>query len=222
MSTPFRVHLAFPLGAILIAAAACSDAVPVDRSVSYAGLDAPLGSELRPPIVIGILADTTGPGSTAGRPFADALRARFESASPLRERLVRVVVFDDRGDEAGVRGASSRLESDPGVLVAIVAPGSSRAETAADLAYRTNGVCAGCERSAATRVGSYALVGPGDGAEAAAAWILSALTRTEKFETSALTTTLRSTAPPAGFALVEGSAAARNPYVFPPRKDARK
>ncbi|MCY2960376.1 MAG: hypothetical protein NTY35_09440 [Planctomycetota bacterium] len=224
MSTQFPVQLAFRIvaGACLLAPG-CSDAVPVDARVSYAGLEASLASELRPPIVIGILADTTGAEGAAGRAFSDVLRARLEASSPLRERLVQVVVFDDRGDEAGVRGAALRLESDPGVLVAIVAPGRGRAAAAAELAYRTNVVCAGCDRSAVTREGSHALVGEGSAAEATAAWILAALHRTEQFETGALTAALRSTDPPPGYARFEGSAPPRDPTVFRrPKKDPRK
>ncbi len=215
MSTPFPVRLALRglLGASFLAAA-CSPGAPVDPDVSYSGLDAPLDADFRPPIVIGVLADTTGPEGAAGRAFVDVLRARFEGASPLRERLVQVVVFDDRGESTGVRGAASRLESDPGVLLTIVTPGLDRAAIAAEVAYRTNVVCAGCDRSAATREGSYALVGDRNPADAAAEWILAALKRTEKFEAGALAAALRSTAPPTGHTSVEGSAAPVDPSVF--------
>lgn len=219
MSTPFRVHVAFCAGLLSVA---CSGGAPDAVRASYAGLDAPLGSELRPPIVVGILADTTGPDGAAGRAFCDVLRARLEAASPLRERLVQVHVFDDRGAAEGVRGAASRLESDPGVLVAIVRPGLSRARTAAELAYRTNVVCAGCAGDEVPREGSFALAGPGDAAEATAAWIVAALGHVTSFDAAGVRAALRGVDPPRPYARAEGSAPPRDPSVFRPPSQPEK
>lgn len=213
MSTSIPVHLA--LGAALLGSA-CSQTVDPDPSVSYSGLDAPLGSELRPPIVIGILADASGPGGAGGRAFSDAMRARLGEASPLRERLVRVVVFDDRGTLEGVQGAASRLEHDPGVLLAIVQPGLGRTAIAAQVAYHTPIVCVGCEASEATREGSFALGVRGDRepAEVGAEWVLAALRATPDWVSCPLASTLRSTPAPAGTEVREGALPGRDPYIF--------
>jgi len=213
MSTPIRVRLASCAGLLV---AACSGGVPVDSRVSYAGLDTPLEALDPPPIVVGIVADTTGPGAAQGRAFADGLKAALESASPLREREVRVHVLDDRSRPEGAAQAAARMETDLGVRLAIVQPGADRAARVAEVAGRTPVVCVGCDAPAATREGSFVLVvrAEGEAVRAGAEWVLAALRATPDWHSRQLATTLRATAAPAGAEAREGAEPARDPYLF--------
>lgn len=237
MSTPNRVHVAsrarfeagvtdigacasIPAAVILLAAmtvGSCSR--PVD--VSYTGLDRPLDFDEPPPVHVGIVADTTGPGSDAGRAFADALREALEAHDSRNgEPPILVDTFDDRGTEVGVRASAARLERDPGAHVAVVQAGRGRAAAAAELAPRTVVICAGCEPSDAVREGVFVLAGA-DGsaaATAAASWIRSAMSGQHVWTSRVLAEQLRRTDAPNGFTRVEGSEPAQGEDVFRQRR----
>jgi len=222
MSTPFPVHLA--LAAALVAGG-CSNEVGPDPRVSYAGLDAPLDAEMHPPITLGIVADTTGPGRAVGRAFAEVLRARLEAEPPLRDRRVRVAIFDDRGTPEGVRGAAARLEHDPAVLLAIVQPGSARLATTAQIASRTPLVCAGCGDEESSREGAFNLDARGDRdpVAATAEWVLAAMRATPSWLSGPLASTLRATPAPSGAMVREGELPGSEPNLFrvPPAAGSR-
>lgn len=213
MSTPIRVRLASCAGLL---AAACSGGVPVDSSVSYAGLDAPLEALDPPPLVVGIVADTTGPGAVEGRAFADDLKTALESDYGLRERGVRVHVLDDRSRPEGVAEAAARIESDLGVRLAVVQPGAERAARVAEIAWRTPVVCLGCDAAAATREGSFALVvrAEAEAVRVGAEWLLAAARSTRAWDSRQLASALRTTPAPPGSDAREGAQPARDPYLF--------
>lgn len=218
MSTSHTVRLGF---CACLATVACSDGAPRLRNVSYAGLDEKLGSETPTPLVIGILGDATGPGASTGRPFLDVLRTTFEAASPIAGRTIQIHVFDDRSSTEGVRAASARFESDPGVAIAIVAPGAERAAVLAESAYRTPIVCVGCEDSAATREGTF-VFRTADSSSAptrAVEWILAAVGDSRVLDGRHIAAGLRTHVPP-GATVVEGRATARDPNLFRDPKSA--
>jgi len=114
-----------------------------------------------------------------------------------------------------VRNAASRFERDPGVAIAVVAPGSERSAVLAELAFRTPIVCVGCEAAATTRAGTFAFQSsdPSRAADMTAAWILESLRDVEILDSRRIALGLRAHAP-RGVTLVEGREPARDPYLF--------
>lgn len=220
MSTSFPVNVACRALFVALVASACSDAPSHDGRVSYTALDLPLSAYEVPIVRVTVLVDATGPDAAAGRAFADALTAGFADPGDDRFRSdyaspFRVHVVDDRGTEAGVRGAAALLEVDPGAHVVIVAPGRGRAAVAAELAPRTVVVCAGCESVEALREGVFALTGAADGAaRAVESWLREAMSAHASWDSRVLATQLRATRPPSGYARSEGSRSASDPTSF--------
>jgi len=217
MSTPVRVRLAFAalaLPAVLLQA--CSRPAGTAVAANWTGLDAEVD---RPPLPIGVLVDATGPGSAAGRPFADALRAALETQKPVNGRTLVSYVFDDRSRPAGPSSAAERFERDPGAVIAIVGPEAARGAALAVAAPKTVVVCAGCDASGAPREGSFALTAPAGAsaaasAEAAVRWIADALRGSDPYRPCDVATALRATPVSPGFGRIEGTGPAVDPHAF--------
>jgi hypothetical protein len=256
MSMPNHVRPVYPgasarrTGSLLLLALGAAACAPAKPPVSYAGLDAPLDAEAPPPIWIGVLADTTGPDAARGRAFAETFRGLVESASPVRERELRVRILDDRSRAEAITGAAERVETDVGVLLVVTAPGADRGERAADVAYRTPLVSVNGGAPESMREGAFCLEtnvdtdarGPTDlrgvagspesAAIAAAKWVLEALQATPEWGAREVASTLRAkrngeTARAGRIhvaaQLCEGVLPAREPYLFraPPAPAAK-
>ncbi len=221
MSTPVRVRLAFAALALpwvlaLASSLACSRPGGTTVAADWTGLDAELD---RAPLPIGVLVDATGPGSAAGRPFADALRAALAAQKPVNGRPLVTYVFDDRSRPTGPSTAAERFERDPGAVIAIVGPEAARGAALAVAAPKTVVVCAGCEAAGAPREGSFALIASaGESstatAEAVARWIVDALRESDPYRPCDVATALRTTPAPAGYVRVEGIGPAVDPHAF--------
>jgi hypothetical protein len=190
--------------------------------VSYAALDAPLD---RPPVLVGLVADLTGPAGEDGRALARGLRAAFDQHAEGALPELRLVAYDDRGRGAGLEAAARRFERQHGVLIAVAAPPPERGAALARAAVRTIVVCAGCPSEGAPREASFALAAQGGDPElagrAVGRWLASAIGSTSSLHPRDLAAAMRRAAPGAGGAPSEGAEPA-DPTVFrPPAPAAR-